>query len=588
MSALTTRRRLGAESAQRRKRLLLTASDAGVPPSFYVPPVGREPANDGVEVPDLLHAEPRPWGDLSGSSELVRFAFEGGDCEGVFDALIEALPLSASRFAGDATGGESVGSQLYLDDLIESCFRVSVGSTRFHANKKVMRRILESPPSDASDTSARQAVLAELVARPELREELAQAYVLLRKLREALELSTEAEPNLVRRKVAVLVALRRCVEAISESFEGSQSALARMRDTALRIRAGAAFQRLVELVDAEGNLAAVDLRLQLGSDGSVRGFAVLAIRERDSRPLFPGPIGRFIQRVISFLRGYRYGESEVVVRLLEEVFAPLADDVVALLATTGAVELYVAAMTFRDLATSKGLEVCLPRFEAAEADVAKKLDGLFNPLLFLQGVTPVPCDLPAQRHDALIVITGPNSGGKTRLLQSVALTQLLGQVGLFVPARAATLVRAPNLFCSLVADGDAAQIEGRLGTELMRIRRLFEQLESGSMAILDELCSGTNPMEGEAIFEMVVSLLPRLRPQVYVSTHFLGLAAKLARSPDMKSLAFLEVELDASEKPTFQFVPGVAATSLAHKVAERLGVTEGELSALVDSKLSGA
>lgn len=585
---MTTRRRIGAESALRRKRLLITGSDAGVPPSFFVQPVGSEPASDGLDVPDLLHAKPRAWGDLSGSVELVRFAFEGGDCEGVFDALVEALPLAPSVFSGGAKGGESVGAQLYLDELVASCMKVSVRSERFEPSTKVLRRILESPPERGEDCAARQAVLAELVAEPRLREELGAAYVALRRLRSALEMSTESEPNLVRRKVGVLVALRHAVETIASSFEGAESALVRLRDAAGRIRATDAWTRLVELVDAEGNLAQVDLRLQLGSDGTVRGFDVLAIRERSATHLFPGPVWRFIQRIVSFFRGYRYGESEVVVRLLDTVFSPLADGAVSLLATTGAIELYVAAMGFRDLAASKGLGVCLPEIREASGGSSHErvIEGLFNPLLFLQGVTPIPCDLPVQAHDALVVITGPNSGGKTRLLQSLALVQLLGQVGLFVPAKRASIVRAPNLFCSLVADGDAAQIEGRLGTELMRIRRLFEQLQPGSMAILDELCSGTNPMEGEQIFEMVVSLLPRLRPQVFVSTHFLGLAARLEREPPVESLAFLEVELDDDEKPTFRFVPGVAATSLAHKVAERLGVTEAELSALVSSKLS--
>jgi DNA mismatch repair protein MutS2 len=217
----------------------------------------------------------------------------------------------------------------------------------------------------------------------------------------------------------------------------------------------------------------------------------------------------------------------------------------------------------------------------------RRLEGLFNPLLFLQNVTPKPCDLPTERGDALVVVTGPNSGGKTRLLQALALTQLLGQVGLFVPCARAELRRAPRLFLSLVTDDDAAQVEGRLGTELLRIRKLFEQLEPGSVAILDELCSGTNPDEGETIFAMVVSLLPRLTPQVFVSTHFLGLAARLAKDRPVESLSFLQVDLDANEKPTYRFVPGVATSSLAHKVAERLGVTREELEAIVAEKLRG-
>jgi DNA mismatch repair protein MutS2 len=161
---------------------------------------------------------------------------------------------------------------------------------------------------------------------------------------------------------------------------------------------------------------------------------------------------------------------------------------------------------------------------------------------------------------------------------------LLGQAGLFVPARTARLRWAPGLFLSLVVDDGAAQAEGRLGTELLRIRALFEQLEPGSLAILDELCSGTNPDEGEALFEMVVSLLPQLEPQVFVSTHFLGLAARLEREARVPGLAFMQVELDGAERPTYRFVPGVASSSLAHKVAARLGVTRETLGALVAEK----
>lgn len=551
--------------------------------------MGAAPALAGPHGVDLLHATPRAWGDLRGSAELVRFAFEGGDCAGVFDTLIEALPLAPTDLVA-----ASFASQLYLDELIESCLHVRIDGARQEPNAKLLRRILETPPARAEDCAVRQGVVRELAEHPRFRADLERLYLSLRRLREALEMATGSEPNLVRRKIGVLVALQHCVGAMADGFEGAASALARLRQKGVEIRAressGAnAWDRLVQLVDLEGNLATVDVTLRLGSDGSIRAFGVLAIRENRDNALVPGPMLRFFQRMRSFFRGYRYGESDVVLRLLEEVFAPFTDDVVEILALTGALELYLAAMGFRDLAREKGLEVSLPEIVPPPPDTApetRTLEGLFNPLLFLQGVTPIPCDVPIARHDALVVITGPNSGGKTRLLQSLALTQLLGQVGIFVPAARARLVRAPRLFLSLVTDGDATQVEGRLGTELLRIRELFEQLEPGSVAILDELCSGTNPMEGEAIFEMVVSLLPKLRPQVFVSTHFLGLAARLETDRPVESLAFLQVELDPEERPTYQFVPGVATTSLAHKVAARLGVTPDELRALVDAKLA--
>jgi DNA mismatch repair protein MutS2 len=153
---------------------------------------------------------------------------------------------------------------------------------------------------------------------------------------------------------------------------------------------------------------------------------------------------------------------------------------------------------------------------------------------------------------------------------------------LFVPARRASLPWASGLFVSLIEQAHVDQREGRLGTELLRIRHLFEQLEPGSLVILDELCSGTNPSEGEEIFRLVVNLLGEVRPAAFITTHFLSFAARLAA--EKPSLEFLQVELDGEERPTYGFVRGVATTSLAHRTAARLGVTEAELRRLALQK----
>jgi DNA mismatch repair protein MutS2 len=155
---------------------------------------------------------------------------------------------------------------------------------------------------------------------------------------------------------------------------------------------------------------------------------------------------------------------------------------------------------------------------------------------------------------------------------------------MFVPARAARLQLRDGLFVSLLQETTADQPEGRLGMELLRIRRMFEKLEFNSLVILDELCSGTNPSEGEGIFQLVVGLLAELEPQAYITTHFLEFAARLQRDRPLPGLEFLQVELDENNDPTYGFVPGVAPTSLAGKTAERLGVTREALEALVRQK----
>ena len=185
----------------------------------------------------------------------------------------------------------------------------------------------------------------------------------------------------------------------------------------------------------------------------------------------------------------------------------------------------------------------------------------------------------------MVIVTGPNSGGKTRLLQAIALAQLLGEAGLFVPAAEARMPRASGLFVSLVEEARADQPEGQLGMELLRIRRMFEQLGPGSLVMLDELCSGTNPSEGEEIARArdLRSCPSSARRSSSPRTCSRSPRASPPSGPSRR-LEFFQVELDARERPTYGFVPGVAKTSLAQKTAARLGVTREELSALIAAK----
>ena len=114
---------------------------------------------------------------------------------------------------------------------------------------------------------------------------------------------------------------------------------------------------------------------------------------------------------------------------------------------------------------------------------------------------------------------------------------MLGQCGLFTPAARARLPLVQGLFASILDHEGADQAEGRLGTELVRIRELFERARPGSFVLLDELCSGTNPSEAVEIFSMVLQLLERLEPVAFISTHFLDFARELAAAPPILSAA---------------------------------------------------
>jgi DNA mismatch repair protein MutS2 len=209
---------------------------------------------------------------------------------------------------------------------------------------------------------------------------------------------------------------------------------------------------------------------------------------------------------------------------------------------------------------------------------------LFNPLLLQTQGPPVSCDVQPQSNAPVTVVTGPNSGGKTRLLQALGLAQLLGQSGLYVPAAQARLPLASSMFASLVHQDGADLTEGRLGTELLRIRTLFQGVDPGAVVLIDELCSGTNPSEAAEIISMVLRLLRKLSPHAFITTHFLDIAKNLEDEPPIDDLEFLQVEIDERQASTYQFVSGVATTSLAVGTAQRLGVDFERLARAIEER----
>ncbi|HJL22655.1 MAG TPA: DNA mismatch repair protein, partial [Polyangiaceae bacterium LLY-WYZ-15_(1-7)] len=561
--------------AQRRRLHRGRIGDTDLP---ALPP-GEESAPE--EWIDLIHHTPQLQGSTDRLRRALRFAFESGDAGGLLRLLVDQAPLSPSTWSREA-----FEAGLFLPELVAETFSFTLDGARFVPSQAHLTRVLTQPPADGRDVVLRQEVLRELSEDDALRASLSRAYATLRRLRALLDEEPMTPGETVRRKLEVLTAIRTFFDECDEGLGGARSALGRLAAHAREAKASPVWKELLQVLAFDGHLASIELRVVVGADGKLRDVQLLEARENVANPLVQPAWKRAWQRFWAFVRGYRYGEHEVLLRVIDEVFAKLEDAVLPCFRLVAHLELYLGALAFRDRAAERGLATCLPVMHETPAIDGPpgplRIERLFNPLLFLQDVTPVPCDVAPAGHDALVLVTGPNSGGKTRLLQALGLAQLLAHAGLFVPAAAAELTRAPAMFVSLVEPGQADQKEGRLGTELMRVRRLFEQLRPGAIVFLDELCSGTNPSEGIAIFEMVLSLLPRLRPQVFLTTHFLDAARALEAKGTTERLEFLQVELDAAGRPTYQFVPGVAPTSLAQQIASRLGVTREELEELVE------
>lgn len=535
-------------------------------------------------VPSLLYPEPSARPDRDELRQSLAFAFASGVSGGLFSQALERASVAPSTWEP-----KSFAPDLFLDELVARCFRVRVGGHEAVVNRAFILRVLSHPPSDPGVTELRRTILRELAGSPLFRKQLEHLYVLAVRLRGALEGATAGRKlDPTRRQLDILALVKDLFDRMGESFGGASSGLSRLRDAGAAVRATEGYRSMADLLDYDEHLATLGLSIRVGADGRVRGFDIHAVRERSENPFVLSPARRWLAKLEVFFRGYRFDDGEVMARLLDAVFEGVQEHVLDLLPLVGEMEVYLGALGFRDLAEAAGLEVSLPELRAAstgEEEGPRELLGLFNPLLLANGAGAVPCDLVTDRADSTLLITGPNSGGKTRLLQSVATAQLLAQAGMFVPARVARLVYVPGLVVSLIQETKFDQSEGRLGMELLRIRALFEELGPGAMVILDELCSGTNPSEGEEIFELVVSLLSKLRPQGFITTHFLTFAGRLAREKAIDGLRFVQVELDASHKPTYQFAPGVAATSLAGHAAARLGVTRDELEGLIDRNI---
>ena len=380
--------------------------------------------------------------------------------------------------------------------------------------------------------------------------------------------------------------LNRTIGPRGDVLDGASAALSRIRQ-AVRVAHSRLRDRLQSFVSGSRHSSALQENIITMRDGryvvpvraDARGLIKGIVHDTSSsgQTLFIEPYD--VVELNNRWREHQIEEQREIDRILDALSGVVGDNRPAL-------DRMVEALASIDLATAKArlaekMEATQPRVhrgargerirseDARHATQYIRLDSARHPLLNPETVVPTSIEIGEKFR--VLLITGPNTGGKTVALKTVGLLTLMAQSGLFIPANDTSVISVfPEIFVDI---GDEQSIEQSLSTfssHITNIIGMLEKVHGDSLVLLDEVGAGTDPQEGSALARAIISELLLKRAMVIATTHYSEVKAFAYATPGVENAS---VEFDvASLRPTYRLMIGIPGKSNALSIASRLGM----------------